>query len=84
MPYSEDGYLQKGCEDIEKEYFYLDSNAKIFEVIKDLYTKPCDWQFVPTVKFTLNDIGIEMLHHVNYQLILNKSIFFIFFYHSLI
>ena len=29
--------LQKGCEDIEKEFFYLDSNAKIFEVIKDLY-----------------------------------------------
>ena len=26
--------LQKGCEDVEKEYFYLDSNAKIFEVIK--------------------------------------------------
>ena len=29
--------LQKGCEDVEKEYFYLDSNSKIFEVIKDLY-----------------------------------------------
>ena len=26
--------LQKGCEDIETEYFYLDSNAKIFEVMK--------------------------------------------------
>ena len=29
--------LQKGCEDIEKDFFYLDSNAKIFEIIKDLY-----------------------------------------------
>lgn len=31
--------LQKGCEEIEKEYFYLDSNATIFEVIKDLYNR---------------------------------------------
>ena len=32
--------LQKGCEDVEKEYFYLDSNAKIFELktcIKNKY-----------------------------------------------
>ena len=33
--------LQKGCEEVEKEYFYLDSNAKIFEVIKELYTLVC-------------------------------------------
>lgn len=31
--------LEKGCEEIEKEYFYSDSNAKIFEVIKDLYNR---------------------------------------------
>ena len=31
--------LEKACEEIEKEYFYLDSNAKIFEVIKDLYNR---------------------------------------------
>lgn len=31
--------LQKACEEIEKEVFYLDSNGKIFEVIKDLYNK---------------------------------------------
>lgn len=29
--------LQKACEEIDKEVFYLDSNAKIFEVIKELY-----------------------------------------------
>ena len=29
--------LQKGCEEVYKEAFYLDKNAKIFEVIKDLY-----------------------------------------------
>ena len=31
------GALQKACEEVEKEYFYLDSNSKIFEVIKNLY-----------------------------------------------
>lgn len=29
--------LQKACEEIDKEVFYLDSNSKIFEVIKELY-----------------------------------------------
>ena len=42
--------LQKGCEDVEKEFFYLDSNAKIFETIKDLYQKqvPIDVNTVTT------------------------------------
>lgn len=31
--------LQKACEELDKEAFYLDSNAKIFEVIKELYDK---------------------------------------------
>lgn len=31
--------LQKACEEIEKEMFYLDSHSKIFEVIKYLYEK---------------------------------------------
>ena len=31
--------LQKGCEEVEKEYFYFDRNAIIFEVIKDLYNR---------------------------------------------
>lgn len=31
--------LEKACEEIEKEYFYSDNNAKIFEVIKDLYNR---------------------------------------------
>ena len=36
--------LQKACEEIHKEMFYLDSHAKIFEVIKYLYDnkKPVD------------------------------------------
>lgn len=29
--------LQKGCEELDKDIFYLDSNSKIFEVIKHLY-----------------------------------------------
>lgn len=31
--------LQKACEEIEKEMFYLDSHSKIFDVIKYLYDK---------------------------------------------
>lgn len=31
--------LEKACEEVEKEYFYSDNNAKIFEVIKDLYNR---------------------------------------------
>ena len=27
------GALQKACEEVDKEMFYLDSNSKIFEVI---------------------------------------------------
>lgn len=62
--------LQKGCEDIEKEYFYLDSNAKIFEVIKDLYNlqKPIDVNTVTTElvdRNLLNQVGgVEYLSEV--------------------
>ena len=62
--------LQKGCEDIEKEYFYLDSNAKIFEVIKDLYSRhdPVDVNTVTTElidKKILNQVGgVEYLSEV--------------------
>ena len=36
--------LQKGCEELDKDVFYLDSNSKIFEIIKYLYDnkKPVD------------------------------------------
>ncbi len=62
--------LQKGCEDIEKEYFYLDSNAKIFEVIKDLYNlhKPVDVNTVTTElvdRNLLNQVGgVEYLSEI--------------------
>ena len=62
--------LQKGCEDIEKEFFYLDSNAKIFEVIKDLYNdkKPVDVNTVTTElvdRNLLNQVGgVEYLSEV--------------------
>ena len=62
--------LQKGCEDIEKEFFYLDSNAKIFEIIKDLYNlrKPVDVNTVTTElvdRNFLNQVGgVEYLSEV--------------------
>jgi len=62
--------LQKGCEEIEKEYFYLDSNSKIFEVIKDLYNlhKPIDVNTVTTElvdRNLLNQVGgVEYLSEV--------------------
>ncbi len=62
--------LQKGCEDIEKDYFYLDSNAKIFEVINDLYNKhnPVDVNTVTTElidRNLLNQVGgVEYLSEI--------------------
>ena len=62
--------LQKGCEDVEKEYFYLDSNATIFNVIKDLYNlhKPIDVNTVTTElvdRNLLNQVGgVEYLSEV--------------------
>ena len=40
--------LQKVCEEVKKEFFYLDSHAKIFEVIQFLYQnkKPVDAETV--------------------------------------
>lgn len=62
--------LQKGCEDIEKDFFYLDSNAKIFEIIKDLYNlrKPVDVNTVTTElvdRNLLNQVGgVEYLSDI--------------------
>ena len=62
--------LQKGCEEVEKEYFYLDSNANIFEVIKELYNShnPVDVNTVTTElvdRNLLNKIGgVEYLSEV--------------------
>lgn len=62
--------LQKGCEEVEKEMFYLDSNATIFEVIKDLYNShnPVDVNTVTTelvARNILNQIGgVEYLSEV--------------------
>jgi len=62
--------LQKGCEDIEKDYFYSDNNAKIFEVIKDLYSmhNPVDVNTVTTElidRKILNQVGgVEYLSEI--------------------
>lgn len=62
--------LQKGCEEVETDYFYLDSNARIFEVIKDLYNRhnPVDVNTVTTelvAKNLLNQVGgVEYLSEV--------------------
>lgn len=54
--------LQKACEEVDREVFYLDSNAIIFEVIKDLYNekKPVEVDTVVSSlvsKNLLNQIG---------------------------
>ena len=62
--------LQKGCEEVEKEMFYLDSNATIFEVIKDLYNRhdPVDVNTVTTELVTRNILnqvgGVEYLSEI--------------------
>ena len=44
------GALQKVCEEVSSEVFYLDSHSKIFEVIQSLYQdkKPVDPSTVTT------------------------------------
>ena len=62
--------LQKGCEEVDTEFFYLDSNAKIFDVIKELYNRhdPVDVNTVTTelvAKNILNQVGgVEYLSEV--------------------
>ena len=62
--------LQKACEEVDKDVFFLDSNAKIFETIKDLYDKkePVDVTTVTTElvrKNLINSIGgVEYLNEV--------------------
>lgn len=62
--------LQKGCEEVETDFFYLDSNAKIFEVIRELYNRhdPVDANTVTTelvAKNILNQVGgVEYLSEV--------------------
>jgi replicative DNA helicase len=62
--------LQKVCEEVSKEVFYLDSHSKIFEVIQELYNnkKPVDATTVTSEivnKGYLNQIGgVEYLTNV--------------------
>jgi len=54
--------LEKACEEVEKEYFYLDAHAKIFDVMKDLYNRklPVDISSVVSElneKALINQIG---------------------------
>ena len=62
--------LQKGCEEVPKEAFYLDSNAKIFEVINDLYNNknPVDINTVTAELIGKNILtqvgGVEYLNEI--------------------
>lgn len=64
------GALQKACEEVDKEMFYLDSNSKIFEVILELYNdkKPVDINTLTTElvnKKLINTIGgVEYLNEI--------------------
>ena len=64
------GALQKACEEVDKDVFFLDSNAKIFEVINDLYNRkqPVDINTLTTElvnRSLINSIGgVEYLNEV--------------------
>ena len=64
------GALQKACEEVDKEMFYLDSNSKIFEVMLELYNdkKPVDINTLTTElvnKKLINTIGgVEYLNEI--------------------
>lgn len=62
--------LQKGCEEVSKDIFYLESHAKIFEAIQELYlnNKPVDVTSVTTYFIDVNRIneigGVEYLNEI--------------------
>ena len=62
--------LQKGCEELDKDVFYLDSNSKIFEIIKYLYDnkKPVDISSVTTELINRNYLtsigGVPYLNEI--------------------
>lgn len=62
--------LERGCEEIDKDAFYIDANAKIFEVINELYKnkKPVDINTVTAELISrnlLNQIGgVEYLNEL--------------------
>ena len=64
------GALQKACEEVSKEVFYLDSNARIFDVIQELYNdkKPVSIDTVVAELVSKNLInqvgGVEYLTEV--------------------
>jgi replicative DNA helicase len=64
------GALQQACEEVDKENFYLDNNATIFSVIKELYEnkKPVDVDTVVSElvnKNLINQVGgVEYLTEV--------------------
>lgn len=62
--------LQRGCEEADKDIFYLDSHGKIFDAIKSLYLSdtPVDITSVTTYLININKIGevggVEYLNEV--------------------
>ena len=53
--------LQRGCEEADKDIFYLDSHGKIFDAIKSLYLNdtPVDITSVTTYLININKIIIQ-------------------------
>lgn len=62
--------LQKGCEEVDKDLFYLDSHAKIFEAIKSLYLNntPVDISSLTTYLINIDKLkevgGVEYLNEI--------------------
>ena len=62
--------LQKGCEEVDKAVFYLESHAKIFESIKNLYltNTPVDMTSLTTYLISVDKIkevgGVEYLNEI--------------------
>lgn len=62
--------LQKGCEEVDKNLFYLDSHAKIFDAIKTLYLNntPVDISSLTTYLINVDKLkevgGVEYLNEI--------------------
>lgn len=58
--------LQKACEEVEKEVFYLESHAKIFDAMKTLYLNKTPVDLASVTAFLIDNDSLKLVGGVEY------------------
>lgn len=58
--------LQKACEEVEKDVFYLESHAKIFDAMKTLYLNKTPVDLASVTTFLINNDSLKLVGGVEY------------------